>query len=88
MINALFDIFKSEKRTSAKAAKERLQIVVAHQRNATKGHDYLPQMRNELISVIQKYISIDADDINVCFEHDDNCSILEMNVVLPESKLN
>lgn len=81
---SLLDYFKTTKKNSAKLAKERLQILVAHERNSHSQPSYLPALQQELLQVIQKYIQIDQDDISVHFESDDDQEILELNITLPE----
>ena len=83
---SLLDYFRSSKRqrTTASVAKERLQILVAHERSSKNQPSYLPQLKNEILAVIQKYVSIDLDDVTVNLEQDDNQEILELNIVLPD----
>lgn len=81
----IFEFFKLNSKKSANTAKERLQIVVSHQRvPSNHAPDFLPQLRQELMGVISKYIRIEQDKIQVQLQHDGNCSILELNVTLPE----
>ncbi|MFB1036592.1 MAG: cell division topological specificity factor MinE, partial [Sinobacterium sp.] len=58
-------IIKKEPKSSASVAKERLQIIVAHERNKRHQHDYLPKMQQEIIDVIRKYVNIDDDQVTV-----------------------
>ncbi|NOR79622.1 MAG: cell division topological specificity factor MinE [Methyloprofundus sp.] len=81
---SLLDYFKTTKPNSAKLAKERLQILVAHERSARGQPSYLPALQQELLQVIQKYIQVDQDDISVHFDSDDDQETLELNVVIPE----
>ena len=81
---SLLDYFKTTKPNSAKLAKERLQILVAHERSARGQPSYLPALQQELLQVIQKYIQIDLDDISVHFDSDDEQETLELNIVIPE----
>jgi len=82
---ALLDFFRQNRKTgSATLAKERLQILVAHDR-AGPGPSYLPQMQQDLLKVIRKYVSVDQDAVNVRVEHEGNQEILELNIVLPEA---
>lgn len=82
---SLLDYFRSSKRQkSASVAKERLQILVAHERSSKNQPSYLPQLKNEILAVIQKYVSVDLDDVSVNLEQDDNQEILELNIVLPD----
>ncbi len=81
----LIDFFrKNQKKSSASVAKERLQILVAHERIERHKNSYLPQLKEDLLAVIRKYVEVDQDAINVQLEMDGNQEILELNVVLPE----
>ena len=80
----IFDFFKFNRKTSANVAKERLQILVSHERLDSSTIEFLPELRNELIEVISKYIKIDKGEINVQLQRKGNHSTLEMNVSLPE----
>ncbi len=81
---SFFDYFKAKKNTSASVAKERLQIIVAHERGKRDQPDYLPQLQQELLAVIRKYVQIDDDMVQVELDRNENCSVLELNVTLPE----
>nr|CAA6817308.1 MAG: Cell division topological specificity factor MinE [uncultured Thiotrichaceae bacterium] len=80
----LFDYFSKKKPKSAQLAKERLQIVIAHERVNRSGPDYLPQLRRDIMAVINKYVPIDEEQVNVQFEKGNECDILELNISLPE----
>lgn len=81
---SLLDYFRSSKPKSAPLAKERLQILVAHERKFRNQPSYLPQLQKELLDVIRKYVNVDQDAISVNFEQDDNQETLELNIVLPD----
>ncbi len=85
---SLLDYFKTKKKpNTAVTAKERLQIIVAHQRGERDAPDYFPQMKQEIIEVIKKYVHIDSDQVSVQLDqNDDKLSVLELNVTLPEEK--
>ncbi len=70
-------------RRSANVARERLQIVLSHQRAEGGDEDFLPKLRNELMAVISKYVKIDAEQINVQLQRSESCSVLELNITLP-----
>lgn len=74
-----------EKKT-ASIAKERLQILVAHERAQRNGHDFLPDMQKDILKVVQKYIQADHDTINISLDRQDSYSVLEVNVQLPEQQ--
>lgn len=80
----LLDYFRSSRQPTAAIAKERLQILVAHERAERNKPDYLPKLQQELLEVIRKYVNVDQDAISVTMEQDDNRDILELNIVLPD----
>ena len=81
---SFFDYFRSKKNSTASVAKERLQIIVAHERGQREQPDYLPQLQQELLQVIRKYVQISDDMVQVEVDRNDHCSVLELNVTLFE----
>jgi len=80
--------FLGEKKKTASIAKDRLQIILAHERagrNAAEP-DYLPDLQRDLVAVISKYIHINPDDIKVHLEREDNLEVLEVKIELPETR--
>jgi cell division topological specificity factor len=77
-----------EKKKTASVAKERLQIILAHERSGRNAGqpDYLPALQRDLVAVISKYIKIDPQDIKVNLERQDNLEVLEVKIELPDSK--
>ena len=73
------------KKKTASLARDRLQIIIAQERN-TQTEDYLPLMRKEILEVVAKYVKIDIDKVQVDLQVKDNSSVLELNVVLPEKE--
>ncbi len=80
----LFNIFRQNKKTSANQAKERLQILIAHERTNRDGPDYLPQLRHDIMQAIRKYVAIEDDQVEVQVEKGSGYDVLELNVTLPE----
>ena len=80
----LLDYFRSNRQSSASVAKERLQVLVAHERSARNAPSYLPQLQNEILAVIKKYVSVSDDAVQIQLDHDDHQDILELNITLPE----
>ncbi len=74
----------SRSQNSASAAKERLQIVVTHERIRRNAPDYLPMLQRELVEVIRKYVDIDQDQVSVNLEREGDYGVLELNIVLPD----
>ncbi|WP_319784237.1 cell division topological specificity factor MinE [Oceanisphaera sp. IT1-181] len=83
---SLLNYFRSRKnQNSAQLAKERLQIIVAHERSQRDTPDYLPQMQQDILAVIRKYVNIEIDQISVQLDQKgDNLSVLELNIMFPE----
>jgi len=82
----LLDIFHSSRPKSSSAiAKERLQILVAHDRTERNRPSYLPQLQRELLEVIRKYADVDMNAVSVNYDQEDSREILELNIVLPEN---
>ncbi len=79
----LFDFLKAKK-TTAETAKNRLQIIIAQERSNRGGPDYLPLLQRELLEVIKKYVSIDADAVKVDLVKDGQHDVLDISVALPE----
>lgn len=75
-----------EKKQTAQIAKNRLSVLIAHERTGGAGPsaDFMPALQRELLEVISKYVSVNPDDIKVQLEKQDNCDVLEVNIVLPE----
>lgn len=83
---SLFSYFGTEQK-SATVAKERLQIIVAHQRRergSTMG-DFLPALQKELIEVVRRYVEVNDEHINIRIEQAKDYEVLEVNIALPES---
>lgn len=74
-----------EKKRTAEIAKNRLSLLIAHERSGSAGTaDFLPALQKELIEVISKYVNVNPDDIKVQLDKQDNFEVLEVNIVLPE----
>jgi cell division topological specificity factor len=80
-----FNLFKREQKSTASLAKERLQVIVAHQRaGRSNGLDFLPRMQQELLDVIRKYVTVSDDAVRMNVERDGGLEVLELNITLPE----
>lgn len=79
----IFSLFRQPSRKSAETAKERLQIVMAHERANRSSPDYLPLLQKELLAVIAKYVEIDEDRVEVKLDRGGAFSTLEVNIELP-----
>ena len=85
---SLFSLIFGEKPKSASVAKERLQLIIAHERTDTNtAPNFLPELQRDLVQVISKYVKINPDDIKVQLEKQGNYEVLEVNIVLPDQKV-
>jgi len=85
---SLLSFFLGERKKTASVAKERLQILLAHERagRSAAEPDYLPALQRDLIEVISKYVRIDPKDIKVNVKRQDDLDMLEVMIELPEKK--
>jgi cell division topological specificity factor len=77
----LFSLFKG--RSSAPVARDRLQILLAHERTITGGSDLVALLREEILAVIKKHVTVDADKVMVKMERGDAVSTLEVDIEIP-----
>ena len=73
---------------SASVAKERLQIIISHERAQRSTPDYLPKLQEEILEVIAKYVPINREQVVVNLDRlNDNSAVLELNITMPEEAL-
>lgn len=76
------------KKKTASIARDRLQIIIAQERadNSIDEQDFLPLLRQEILAVVAKYTKIDIEQVKVDLHRNQNSSVMELNVVLPEKE--
>ncbi|OLP61714.1 cell division topological specificity factor MinE [Xaviernesmea oryzae] len=77
---SIFRLFK--KQSSAPVARERLQVLLAHERVST-GNDLVQLLREEILAVIAKHVDLDNERVQVKMDRDEHVSILEIDVEIP-----
>ncbi|MCM2291006.1 cell division topological specificity factor MinE [Allorhizobium sp. BGMRC 0089] len=77
---SIFDLFR--KQQSAPTARERLQVLLAHER-ATLDNDLVIVLREEILAVLARHVEIDSDKVRITVDRDDRVSILEIDVEIP-----
>ncbi len=84
---SLLSFLLGEKKKTASLAKERLQIILAHERTGRRrrGPDYLAALQKELVAVISKYVSVKPEEIKVHLESQGNLEVLEVKIELPDA---
>lgn len=76
--------FKPRRTTSAKTAKDRLQILLAHERRGgSAAPDYLSHLQSDIVEVIRKYVEVDDESVDIRMERGQEVSCLEINIELP-----
>ena len=73
------------RRRSAPVARERLQILLSHER-ATRGQpDLLAILREEILSAIAKHVTVENENVHVRMDRGETVSTLEIDVEIPHS---
>lgn len=87
MMMSILSFLLGEKKKTASVAKERLQIILAHERSGRSAAtpDYLPALQRDLVAVISKYVKIDPEHLKVNLERQDNLEVLDIKIELPDA---
>jgi cell division topological specificity factor len=83
---SLFNYLK-KRNSTASVAKERLQIIISHERSQRNAPDFIPKLQEEILEVIAKYVPINRQKVSVNVERIGNGSVLELNVTMPDQKM-
>jgi cell division topological specificity factor len=68
---------------TAPIARERLQILLAHERGVRGQPDLLMQLREEILAVVSRHVTLDPDKVIVRMERGKHVSTLEVDIELP-----
>lgn len=79
--------FFTRDRRSAPVARDRLQLLLAHERGLSGGADLATILQQEILAVIAKHIPIDRDRVVVKLDRGDKVSTLEIDIEMPETAL-
>ncbi|MCA1491262.1 MULTISPECIES: cell division topological specificity factor MinE [Sinorhizobium/Ensifer group] len=71
------------KQTSAPTARERLQVLLAHERASVGHSDLVAKLREEILAVIAKHVQVDGDKVSVKMDRGENVSTLEVDIEIP-----
>ena len=87
----LLNIFQQNKKSSASVAKERLQIIISHERGKTNRANLLENLQQELVEVIARHLKMDAssvtNQVKLDLAQNQGHSVLELNIMLPDEEL-
>ncbi len=77
----LFELFR--KKSTAPVARDRLQVLLAHERSVIGRSDLLATLQEEILAVIAKHISVDRDAVQIKLDRGSKVSMLEIDVEVP-----
>ncbi|CAD7024055.1 cell division topological specificity factor MinE [Pseudorhizobium halotolerans] len=77
---SIFDLFRKQR--SAPTARERLQVLLAHERASTSS-DLVAVLREEILAVIAKHVDLDSDRVKIKVDREETFSMLEIDVEIP-----
>lgn len=81
---SILDFFRAKRaKSAADTAKDRLQIVLAHERIGRHGDDFLPRLQRDLVAVVARYVAIDPEKAIVKLDRGADISTLEIEIELP-----
>lgn len=79
----LLNLFR---RGSAPVARERLQILLAHEREARNHPDLLGVLRDEILAVISRHVVIDPDKVQITMDRGKTVSTLAVDIEIPNRR--
>jgi cell division topological specificity factor len=81
----LFSLFKS--RGTAPVARERLQILLAHERVTLGPANLIAMLRDEILATIAKHVEIAPEAVKIKMGQEGSISTLEIDVEIPTEKI-
>lgn len=81
----LLQMFFGDRKNSKDMAKERLQLVLIHDR-ASLSPGMVEDLRKDLIEVISKYMDFDEEGLDVQVENREDIAMLEVNIPIAQVK--
>lgn len=85
MLEALMKIFGKEKKTSREIARDRLKVVLIHDR-ANLSPELMEHLKNDIIQVISKYMVINKHDMEISLANDEDSVALVANIPVSRMK--
>ena len=77
----VFSLFS--RRSSAPVARDRLQILLAHERSIAGQSDLVAILREEILAVIAKHVMVERENVQVKMDRRDAVSTLEVEIEIP-----
>jgi cell division topological specificity factor len=79
--------FFSNRNPSAPVARERLQILLAHERGQVGQSDLVLKLREEILAVVSRHVTLDPDKVVVKMDRGKHVSTLEVDIELPNEPM-
>jgi len=79
------NLFNWFRRGSAPIARERLQILLAHERNERNQPDLLGVLREEILTLISRHVSFDPDKVQIKMDRGKSVSTLAVDIEIPNA---
>lgn len=79
---SLFD-FLTKRRSTAPVARDRLQVLLSHERAVTGGNDLVATLKEEILAVIARHMAIEHDKVHVKVDRGASVSTLEIDIEMP-----
>ncbi len=77
----LLDIFR--KKNTAPVARDRLQVLLAHERSVIGKSDLMAVLQEEILAVIAKHVHVNREAVQIKMDRGPNVSMLEIDVEVP-----
>ena len=78
---SIFQFFR--RKPTASVARERLQILLAHERSTFGKSDLIARLQEEILAVIRRHLDIDPDKVQIKLDRGNHVSTLEIEVEVP-----
>ncbi len=73
------------RRGTASVARERLQVLLAHERNFRGPSDLIAVLRDEILAVIAKHVTMEPDNVQIKMDRGDSVTMLKIDVEISTS---
>ena len=77
----MFSFFKTK--STPPVARDRLKVLLAHERAYLNKPDLIAVLREEILAVIRKHVQVDPDKVRVTTERDAKVSTLSVDIEIP-----
>ena len=85
---SMFSFFRKPREVrSADSARDRLQILLAHERTCVSSPEFLPLLQRDIMNAIERHMRVGSDSVEIKIERGDDLSTLEINIELPGTRV-